>query len=187
MRVYLSIDLDYWNGRKFPEQYFDDVLSLEKPTIVVQQHHYLLEHVKKHQKEFDTLVNIDWHSDIADRIDGKRKFSKQCPLNCGTWLNYINGKNKRYIWSYPDKVCVSGEWQSGYCHIKDRNPFTYENHYEICRWSVIEQRYRWFPSLDDVIAVGISISPGWADTYLISRFKKWHNNKKVNLQMECIR
>jgi hypothetical protein len=178
VKVYLSVDLDFWNDKRFPQKYFDQLINLGKPLIIVRQHHYLLKHIRKFENQFDTLVNIDYHSDITDRCEGKTQFSRQCYLNCGTWVNHIKGNNKRYIWSYPQKVCVLPKWHTGYCHCYT-NPFTCGNTYEVCRWSFVEKRYRWFPKMEDVIAIGISISPGWSDLQLIRDFKKWFINNEI--------
>ncbi len=179
MKAYLSVDLDFWNGRKFPQDYFDSLVETNLPITFVRQHHFLLKHIGQFENQFDTLINIDYHSDIADRMDGRKRFSKQCPLNCGTWVNFVKGRDKKFIWSYPQKVCINRDCGTGYCH-GNTNPFYYPNTYEICRWSSIKKVYRWFPKLEDVVAIGISISPGWAYHSLVVDFKKWYKSMLFN-------
>jgi hypothetical protein len=168
MKVYLSIDLDFWNSRDFPEEYFERLVESDLPIIVVGQHHRLVPHIR--QFDFDALANLDYHSDLADRDSGSRgQFSRQVRLACGTWVNHVNGKNRRYIWSYPRQACIQG---SGTCHC-DHNPFNHPHPEKVCGWSQVEHRMLWYPRLKDVVAIGIAISRGWADQRLIRHFNKW--------------
>lgn len=168
MRAYLSIDLDFWNRRNFPEEYLNHLMATGIPVTVASQHHHLVPHIR--QFDFDTLINLDYHSDVADREEGMRgKFSRQVGLQCGTWVNHIPGKDKHYIWSYPFASCFNG---AGTCH-DFYNPFIDDNSEKICGWTKVSHRLLWYPRYCDVVAAGIAISKGWSDDRLIREFLKW--------------
>ena len=170
MKAYLSIDLDFWNIFDFPKAYFDRLVATGLPITVVSQHHHLLPHISLFDGCFDTLVNLDYHSDIADREEGTRKFSRQVSLECGTWVNHIRGSDRHYIWSYPQVQCF--HHGSGTCH-SSYNPFTVENPEEVCGWTKISHRLLWYPRLCDVVAIGIAVSKGWAEPRLVREFIEW--------------
>ena len=52
-RVYLSVDLDFWQQR-FPKTYFDALAHLPVPKCLVVSHEQMLSHVNK--QDFDVLA-----------------------------------------------------------------------------------------------------------------------------------
>lgn len=171
MKAYLSIDLDFWNPFTFPKAFLDRLMATGLPVTVVSQHHHLVPHIK--QFDFDTLINLDYHSDVADRDSGRKKFSLQIPLECGTWVNHIDGRGKRYIWSYPEPECYYRG--RGTCH-DTHNPFDAKNPEEVCRWTEVCHRLLWYPRHCDLVAAGIALSKGWAEDRLIERFLEWQKD-----------
>ena len=103
MSTYLSIDLDYFIGlNKNDADKFrclnlvNKALELRVPTIVVDTHHGLTNHINKMGQVHDInhLINIDFHDDIV--TDGYG-------LNEGSWVTFINWKdNGQYEWRYPN-------------------------------------------------------------------------------------
>ena len=181
MKAYLSIDLDFWNNFDFPRTYLNRLVATGLPITVVSQHHHLVSHIRQFDRSFDTLINLDYHSDLADREEGIRQFSRQVPLACGTWVNHIQGKGRHYIWSYPQCQCYYHG--SGICH-ESHNPFTAENPEEVCGWSKVSHRLLWYPRLCDVVAIGIAVSKGWSAGFLVREFRKW---KKQHPQLPRVR
>ena len=191
-RVYWSIDLDFWAKcrNQFSLSFFDDLLRRRIPIHVVKHHHHLLHYIPKY--EFDILVNTDWHSDLADdrdlRWDSHSPKLAKSHLNEGTWLNYVPGKeNKVCIWHYPRQDCMN--LGSGLCHWEGRNPFICgkKQHYQSSSgWQVAMYRKRCEPLEDDgtIVAVGISVSPGWCDMDHFVAFKGWcqSNRKRITLR-----
>jgi hypothetical protein len=85
MRVYLSIDLDYFcRGRKQQcDAFFKKVYALRLPIHVACEHHHLLDTM---EGDFDTLINVDFHSDLCDTpAEGWVPED----LNEGTWGNFV--------------------------------------------------------------------------------------------------
>jgi hypothetical protein len=157
MRTYLSVDLDYWNGRSPSEapRFFAQVLSLRLPIVVACEHHHLLSHVNKTQ--CDTLINVDYHSDVVDTFLAQ----ESCPyVSDGTWVNGVLWRHRgRYEWRCPGKKCLSVH--EGYCHEIGRNPFRRS---ELCGWRECKYRVglgdlRW----GSIVAVGVSVSPYWLE------------------------
>jgi hypothetical protein len=178
MKAYLSIDLDFWNGEDFPEKYFDRLLNTGLPITIVDEHHHLLQHIK--QFEFDTIVNVDFHSDIVDNDkDEKGRFNISTELQCGTWANHIDGKNKHFIWSMPNIACYTKK--TGTCHL-DYNPFNFKNPERVCGWTRVSRRVRWHPRYKELVAIGIATSFGWTDDYLIRDFRRWEKKYSMLLQ-----
>ena len=101
--TYLSIDLDYYTGLDYSsaDRYkcFDLVnkaLELRVPTIVVDTHHGLTDHINNTGKKMniDRLINIDFHDDIV-RDDS-------FGLCEGSWVTHIDWKGDGvYEWRYP--------------------------------------------------------------------------------------
>jgi len=155
-RVYLSIDADFFNSNAAALLGMLDMLSgLAERLFIVLEHHHLLPHIRAH--EFDTLVNLDWHSDIA----GRNEQGKRYRLTDGSWVDHVpKAEQRRYIWLYPTRECLS--FASGYCHEGwSPNPFVNRSR---SGWGQIGKRKLCRPqSLMglDVVAVGISISPNW--------------------------
>jgi len=172
-KIYWSIDLDYWMKLTpiFPREVFDEILSWQVPIHIVTDHHHLLKYLRK--TEFDVLVNSDHHSDLAENLI----HGKKCGLNEGTWGNFVIGrKNKKFIWHYPLKMCLSQKSNGGYCHCY-KNPFTRYNKYDpkICEWKDVVKRQEFMPRENDghIVAVGISISSEWTKYTTIEDFTEW--------------
>jgi len=152
MNVYLSIDLDYWQKHRNPKActaFFQKVWKLGLPVYVVMDHHHLLPHVNA--SDCDTLVNVDYHSDLADVRPGY-----VLDFGEGTWTNFVDWRwGGTLIWHYPDARCLSC---AGYCH-DQRNPFADP---AATRWSTARKR----AGLGDIPwqhikALGVSVSPNW--------------------------
>jgi hypothetical protein len=132
MNTYLSIDLDYWNGlrKRSIDTFFAHVFQLQLPIWIAPFHDQLLPHINQH--DCDTLINVDYHSDIADfPALGRRRL----PCNEGTWANFVKWKKKgTFIWRYSHPICPT-DWE-GYCH-NIRNPF---EDARVARWKCILNR-----------------------------------------------
>jgi hypothetical protein len=105
-RVYLSVDLDYFN--QFSDNFLLQSLryfkNLNADTKIVESHERLVPHTKKF--DFDILVNIDAHSDYCawELDDGETQISTpgNCTGNCGDWVDhaYRDGMSE-YVWVLP--------------------------------------------------------------------------------------
>jgi len=166
MRIYLSIDLDFWEN-EFPQKYFEKVMRISAPKRLVISHEELLPHVN--QNHFDTLVNVDFHSDLADLDNGCKP-----KLNDGTWGNHVQGSHKKkFVWSCPDKNrCY--EHGFGTCHGLC-NPFAlaYRKYsLDYCGWAKVSLREKWLP-VANVVAVGIALSPDYTPSKILLQFCDW--------------
>ena len=151
MKTYLSIDLDYWNGlrRRSIDIFFKHVFQLGLPIWVAPFHDQLLPHINQH--DCDTLINVDYHSDISDYEP------RRLPLTGGTWANFVKWKKHgTFIWRYPQAECLSHD--GGYCHLH-KNPF---KNAACARWGECLNRagLRGIP-WHTVKAVGVSLSAFW--------------------------
>jgi hypothetical protein len=175
--TYLSIDLDYYTGVEYDskERYqcldlVNKALELRVPTIVVDTHHGLTEHINKMGKRFelDHLINIDFHDDIVCK--------NVCGLTEGTWVIHINWKNNGlYEWRYPSYTeCISN--QNGIC---DRTVNLFDapsrsGWYDCARKEGLDN-INW----DNIKALGICLSGFWlyGDALSETDFdwsKPWH-------------
>jgi hypothetical protein len=115
-------------------------------------HHHLLEDINKRAEQLDTVINVDWHSDISDDIR-----SDPLELSEGTWANFIHFRcDGTFIWRYPDEKCLDAS--VGYCH-EAVNPFEEPS---IAGWKRTRKiqglaRIPW----DSICAVGVCLSPFW--------------------------
>lgn len=149
MKTYLSIDLDYWNGqrRRSIDAFFGHVFALRLPIWVAPFHHQLLPHIN--QCVCDTLINVDFHSDIAE---WERKLS----LTEGTWANFVTWRRRgTFIWRHSCWDRWGGE--SRYCHWQ-KNPFKED----VSGWKCVlkQEGLRSIP-WHTVQAVGVSLSSYW--------------------------
>jgi hypothetical protein len=156
VKTYLSIDLDFWNGLGWRsiEGFFKHVFDLRLPIFVAPFHDQLLPHINQHP--CNTLINVDYHSDIADD-DGS--------LICeeGTWANFVEWKHDgTFIWRYSDSICPTPN--EGYCH--DRiNPF---KHPCVSGWGRCRKRQGWSAiPWHTIKAIGVCLSIYWIE--------KWRN------------
>jgi len=149
MRTYLSIDLDYWNGlqRRSIDTCFGHVFQLGLPIWVAPFHHQLLPHIN--QCDYDTLINVDFHSDIAEQGWG------QSPTE-GTWANFVKWRRHgTFIWRHSRWGRWGGETR--YCHWQ-RNPFKED----VSGWKcVLKQEGLQGIPWHTVQAVGVSLSTFW--------------------------
>ena len=149
--IYLSIDLDYWckcHERRCVDSFFKHVFELKLPIYCAPFHHQLLEHIN--QREYDEVINVDYHSDICDNSD-----KVPTPLNEGTWANFVKYR-EQFDWRYPSEECLS-EF-TGYCH-DDISPFDTP---EVAGWPHASKKkglrgIRW----KGVTGVGVSLSKYW--------------------------
>jgi hypothetical protein len=181
-KIYLSIDLDYWNiFDSLDIKLFEEICKLPVSKKLVVEHHLLLPHINKFSKKFNTLINVDYHSDLASRewcSDGK-EFDK-LDLNEGTWGNFIkNSVGKIFIWSPPSrKICCRSN--EGYCHGYGRpNPFHVQNS-KTNSWKHTYIRTKKIPDLSKCVAVGITLSPGWTTDIVMNQFTKWYKKGTFN-------
>lgn len=131
----VTIDLDYWSQKKFGvyakktlNRYLRAARIQNAPIFSIIEHHDIL-FVAKKFKECTHILNIDFHSDITDFPNFKKrrkniKIPGKVELNCGTWANHIPWKNKLcFEWRYPDKNCFGQD--IGRCDVsKDSGLFT---------------------------------------------------------------
>jgi hypothetical protein len=166
MKTYLSIDLDFWtstyDAQHALEYIFDKVVVGDIPWKVVVDHEGLVRHTQQFQ--FDKLVNIDEHSDVVED-DGPRYAPE---FTCGTWLNFVSYRKQReLVWVHPSRTL------RGRCDTADsRVPFNKLG----LGWK--KQRHLWSPKTewknelewDDVVGVGIALSPDFTDTDVLGMF-----------------
>lgn len=128
-KLFLTVDLDFWfSCDTIPENHLKQINQLWDMALThsaTYHHHKVLAHVN--QSDADMLINIDYHSDLADNFpDGSVP-----ELNCGTWVNRVEwGKQAQFVWGYPERYCFSrrhdrssyGLEGSGMCHVST-NPF----------------------------------------------------------------
>ena len=177
--LYWTIDLDFWQGRnnkfKFNTEILDSLRHKHIPIHVVLEHHHTLKHLKG--LKFNTLINSDFHSDIADlETNGSLPV-----LNEGTWVNRISGRAKKtYIWHYPMQKCLT--YSTGYCHREPRNPFDF-NKRGVCDWALTFKRQEFFPRDCDGELIGacICLSPAWTGLTTIGTFCQWYKKYKKSL------
>ncbi len=165
MKTYLSIDIDYWNGLSIQSilRFFENLLALSCPLLLVNDHHSLLHDMN--QSDCDTLINVDYHSDVSDQPD---------TLNCGTWGNFVNWQHRgTFVWRYPSKECVRyGGW-GGYCHEK-HNPFEEP----ITQWAKIrKQQGICHLPWSTIHRIGVAWSLDWLhDNHLGQLADQWANS-----------
>ncbi len=160
-QVYLSIDCDYWRTHESPEsclRFFNRVwgVALDKslPIYTVLYHHHLLPHINA--SDCNVLVNIDYHSDLADIPTGHTiEFSE------GTWGNFVDWRREgTFIWRYPVLDCVDTSLgcHDGYCH-DQQNPF---DDPQVARWRAAKKRLGLYGiAWDHIEAIGVCLSPNW--------------------------
>jgi len=152
MNAFLSIDLDYWSLDRDPRsatRFFRRLYrKFGRKIMVAVHHHHLLDHVSNRGRGIDSLINLDFHSDLSgDQPD---------ELSEGNWVNFVDFQRfGTYIWRYPDGRCLSTH--TGYCHTGE-NPFVHN----LTGWSNVRMRHGlaripW----DCIREVGVCLSPEW--------------------------
>lgn len=180
MRNYLSIDLDYWMefdkegimygyryesyGLKKMIAFLNKAIALKVPIHIVDYHDEMAKYVNRFN--VDQVINVDTHSDLVDRsyfYGCSRTIDEAC------WSSFVHHRGeKRFLWYHPDPECycsTSGYSGRGRCD-RDENPFE-GNSKEICGWGKCNHRTG-LPTkqqMDNVVAVGICISPNWSDEF----------------------
>lgn len=136
--IFLSIDLDYWLSIKKLRKELAYILdNCSAPVRLYHEHHHILDWVN--QNPCDILLNVDYHSDLAD--DNKNKVPR---LSCGTWGNHVKWrKTGTFIWMPPRYTNYTLGW--GVCctnfHGIDNDPFKmplsgWENRTKVIRPSI---------------------------------------------------
>ena len=162
MQAYLSVDLDYWRASSKPMpvvNFFKKVFALRLPITVALHHHHLVKDINARALELDTVINVDYHSDLADE---DLKGWDRLEFDEGTWANFIHFRGDgNFIWRYPIPECLRwGEGSGGYCH-RRVNPFERR---EVSGWKHTSKvrgltRLPW----DRIVAIGVCLSPGWLE------------------------
>jgi hypothetical protein len=156
--TYLSLDIDYWGNSQDDRHMFpfvQRVLALKKPTLVVRDHHHLLPHINKYTS--DRLINVDYHDDIVYKpTQGERGDSRAVELEEGTWGSFVKWREGAWFqWMHPH---VGDKFNDGLC---DPLVYIYGPEDSGCTgWSRVTKR-RGTSTIpwDDIIAVGIALSP----------------------------
>lgn len=157
MKTYLSVDLDYWQEHSTDRsmlRFVDRCLSLKVPTLLVSDHHWLIDHVNQYRA--DRLINVDYHDDITQRPNRDR--DSDFPLDCGNWVSHVKWRRRAsYEWRYPWARC----WDDGLglCDAPD----LYGESRPTTGWGEVSRQRL----LDDInwksiVAVGIAISPDYS-------------------------
>lgn len=162
--TYLTIDLDYWmNHTNATIHEMIDFLTMikrcQREVHVVKYHNEIIPHISKFP-DVTRLINIDYHSDIADvcvecRCD--RNFNE------GTWVNFVHGITRNeFIWRYPFNNQV--DLNFGYCH-EMVSPFTMtHSDRKSIGWGKVSMK-QGLPTSRELLrcaAFGICVSPNWA-------------------------
>lgn len=170
MKTFLSVDLDYWNevdnGISRMVKYLKSIHASNIPVVLVKDHDEMLPFVD--QSEANFLINLDYHSDLADLcIKDEKPVLENREFNCGTWINWVKCRNKgRFLWIHPHKDCYIRshcKWDSrggGRCDV-DKNPFTTEFD---TGWK--EAKHRTGPppkvsGISGLVMIGLCISPDY--------------------------
>lgn len=120
-RVFLSIDIDYWNWVNEDLCYkqlcriFDRLKHLHRDKkTAVMNHQQMLSLVNESRAR--TLINVDFHSDLAE---------KDCEeFSCGTWVSYVKWRkenNASYHWIRPIVDTFEGDCGQKYMFDFDNN------------------------------------------------------------------
>lgn len=171
MKTYLSVDVDYWrlfDRQKYMQEmdrFFQKIINKRIPIFIVRDHEELLEDVNK--RVFNKLINVDYHSDITAYVDSDEdvweyQWVPRMPadLNCGTWVNFVEERFLgEFLWLYPHAKCMDVK-EEGRC--EDIEGFWDDPVSECHNWNCINHKkglsaIKW----NDVISVGISLSPDW--------------------------
>lgn len=182
--TYLTIDLDFWNGRDLDLVWLNKVAALDVKKFAVIHHHHIIRHANV--TSCSRLINVDYHSDIGEDEKGLR-------LSCGTWGNFIKwAKRGRYIWIYPDDESVenyllrdsfgrftpcSGD---GTCY-REHSPFSKSNKYTKWGLGKVTRRLEQTPRIDlsRVAYVAFCQSPDYSNSELIEPFNRFLSENNI--------
>jgi len=181
MKTFLSIDMDFWNGRDcfeetIPDQVYgylnrlcSDLKNRRIPMSAVMNHQQMLRMVNN--SKANTLINIDMHSDLAS--------SEVQVLNCGTWVSYVKWRRQagHYLWLHRHSA-----WH-GECNLGDDmgGPIFEENSIvrrSMTDWGVIQHRkvkrapqWAWLKKRNPV-EFSLVLSPHYVDRDLEPVFRQ---------------
>jgi len=153
MKVYLSIDLDYWKAERTPgaaTRFFKKLYQkFNRQIMVAFYHHHLVSHVNS--VGIDTVINLDSHSDLSDN-------RLNMALEEGNWVNFVNCREHgTYVWRYPRDSCLTRH--TGYCHLDNRPIEKVRSGWAHVKIKRGLARIPW----DKIAAVGVCLSPEWLD------------------------
>ncbi|MBS3122825.1 hypothetical protein J4434_08135 [Candidatus Woesearchaeota archaeon] len=177
-RAYLSIDLDYWmqhrskdSANAFFQRVFEKIFGVEFsraiPLKIVELHQHMLDYVN--DSDADALFNVDYHADLMR--------SESVPLE-HNWINFVNWRGRgTYVWFHPDQRSYDMEvgndlpTSGSYNYEKPRSAFS-PDHYrrEDFGWREIRSVQEGLSAidLDDIVEVGIALSPRFTVEYPVS-------------------
>lgn len=167
---FLSIDLDYWVEQEFElaKPFLENALAAARASKVkisaIISHELILEHCK--EAKTDRFINIDYHSDFVYFNDwedtlAKRRTDGECELNCGTWAQHINRRNRgAFYWYHPNEHCFRS---LGRCD-PDSRAKLFDRKGDtrfVCGWNKLRHRVG-LPVIPKRIAgLCICLSPDW--------------------------
>jgi len=190
-KVYLSVDIDFWNHFEPKEAQKDlgcilRAISTQKiPYFICQDHAQMLRHISKFP-EIDHLVNIDAHSDITDLCSAEKReeisttglneqYSMEnselsfAHLNCGTWVNYVRQrKQAKYTW-------ITCEIGGGNCHLS-YDPFKHKDivEWKDCQIYAADQDTIQKFDYSSVVAVGFALSYEYIESSALPLIRMLH-------------
>jgi hypothetical protein len=185
MKTYLSIDCDYFaveevSGKISAKRLLDILDLINKPIFVTLGHDLHAFDVNRHKVE--RVINVDYHSDFQPynenhMIELLEKYpdmqpyqllethstqpsTRECRLTEYNWVNFcvLHGKRPLYEHWRPNP---------GVGETFDCNEFTLANGAAKYKHKHIEPRAllkQLSKIKNDIVAVGIAISPSWCDT-----------------------
>lgn len=195
-KVFLSIDLDYWQEPtdKKCGQFFIELLKhcTNRPDIVlypVVSHEEMLPYVN--HSGCNHLINMDWHSDICeDKMINWDVSDGKMDINEGIWVNWVDWrKDGKYTWVLPNrKSCFNNKDGGGLCHLR-RNPFRSN----VTGWKRIESKTRYKIPWSNVQKIGICMSYDWINTPSIEFVKPYvekmieNNTNDISFIVEALK
>jgi len=182
--THLSIDLDYfflhglydWDSGEEADRYYqkrheelDNLLSLfgDREVRVYAEHHHIVGWLN--MKDYDRVINIDFHSDIDHEHGGFRR----SPLSEGNWANWFHNRGKSaFEWRYPvrDRRFIHAGFCSGDTFQKS-----------LMGWGEVLRTHgtRNLP-WNDILSISIVHSPDWCDNEELESALKRHPWLKEN-------
>ncbi len=165
MKTYLSIDMDYWNGRT-PAYTRRSLFSLLKrlkkrrvPMMACMNHQQMLNHVNDSSAR--RLINLDTHSDLSQSV--------VTMLNCGTWVSYVKWRQQgEFIWCHRRTIregdCSS--WGNGKRIFLNNGNInnTVSDWKKVKRTKMLLPNYRYLTT--HTVAAGLVLSPDFIEDEL---------------------
>ena len=153
MKIFLSIDFDYWNtsidGYESLRELLYYVGNLQVGKIVVDSHENIISFAKS--IDWDLLVNIDEHSDLKGYcLDEVRA----CEIDCGNWVDFVAKEDCRYIWAMPRFT----HEEYGRCDSDYYSDYRFQELNKI--YKTVNHVYGWEKIVygNDIVGVGIAFS-----------------------------